>query len=63
MRDIKIPDEILKALESEIATVNFGVVSLKITRHDGHSKFRMVKKVSFIPGKQASGSGRSGNAT
>jgi len=56
MRDIKIPDEILKAFESELSGLSFGKLCLEITRHDGHSKFRVIKEISFVPEKPTSGS-------
>ena len=52
---MKIPAEIIQAVEDELSGLSFGRVVLEITCHDGHSKYRVIREVSFIPGKPTSG--------
>ena len=54
-----IPDEIISAVETELSELSFGRVCLEIIRHDSHSKYRVIKEISFVPGKETSGSGGS----
>jgi len=50
-----IPVEVIKSLEKQLEGVAFGKISLEISVHDSECKYRVIKEISLVPGKQTSG--------
>jgi len=50
-----IPQNIIDALEGQLKGVTFGKICLEISVHDNNAKYRIVKEISLVPGKETSG--------
>ena len=54
---MKVPPEIIFEVEAAMTGLVFGKVTLEVSVHDGKFRFRIIKEVSFIPGRSTSGEG------
>ena len=52
---MKLPSEIIMAVERELSGLGFGKVNLECLCHDSKIRFRLIKETSYIPGKDSSG--------
>ena len=52
---MKIPIEVLTEFDRAAEGLTFGRVCLEISFHDSKPKFRVIREVSYIPGKPSSG--------
>jgi len=50
-----IPNEVITTIAQELTNVYFGKINLEISIHDNHPKYRIIKEISIIPGKNTSG--------
>ena len=52
---MKIPEEVLEAVDKESQGLTFGTLCVILSFHEGKAKYRITKEVSIIPGKESSG--------
>jgi|GEM_PF-5049394 len=52
---LPIPNEVILTLDQELSNLNFGKLNLEISIHDKQPKYRIIKEISIIPGKETSG--------
>ena len=52
---MKIPNEIIAALEDAANGEYFARINLEMSIHDGKARYRITKETSYIPGKSTSG--------
>jgi hypothetical protein len=57
MTALKIPKEIIAAVDAELEGLAFGTVTLAIHLHDGKPRFVIGRERSIIPEKPSSGAG------
>ena len=51
---MKVPENVLSEFFKAAEGVDFGRITLEIVLHDGRPRFRIVKEMSYIPGKKGS---------
>ena len=52
---MRIPKEVLEAVEKESQGLTFGTLCVILQFHDGKPKYRITKEVSIVPGRETSG--------